>query len=107
MNIQSQRVNRQIQSSVYMGLVLLMFVCMGSGCASTHQSTTTKTTVQESSASKPESVQSAVVEKSSTTTTSTEIKEGHTGLIGGIFHVIGSIIALPFILIGGLLRMIF
>jgi hypothetical protein len=95
------------RSSVYMGVVLMMFMSMGAGCASTRQTTTTETTVKhtDSSHAVPASEPTAVVEKNTTTTTETE--QGHTGLVGGIFHVIGSVIALPFILIGGLLRMIF
>jgi hypothetical protein len=114
--IQSQK----IKSSVFIGLALLMVISMGAGCASTRKTTTTETTVQYANKENPlveekststgvssDQAGQTTVEKSTTTTTTAETKPEQTGLIGGVFHVIGSVIALPFILIGGLLRMIF
>jgi hypothetical protein len=101
---------RIIQSSVYTGLVVLFLVSMGAGCASTHKTTTTTTQTTVQSPSKEvvsDNTDQTVVEKNKTTTTSTETKPRETGIIGGLFHIIGSVIAFPFIVIGGLLRMIF
>ncbi|HPD61259.1 MAG TPA: hypothetical protein PKV48_05810, partial [Thermodesulfobacteriota bacterium] len=49
--------------------------------------------------------QSVVVEKETTTTT--ETKDGHRGVLSTTFDVVGEIIALPFRIVGGLIRAIF
>ncbi len=95
----------KIRSQEVVGFVLLAFIFMGAGCAATHKTTTTETTVQTQTASAQPPAE--VVEKSTTTITSTETKPQQTGIIGGLFQIIGSVIAFPFIVIGGLLRMIF
>jgi len=87
--------------------VLLVFIAMAAGCAttSTHKTTTTETTVQ--APADTAAPRTTAVEHSTTTTTNTETKPQHTGIIGGLFHIIGSIIAFPFLVVGNLLRAIF
>ncbi len=89
--------------SVYLGLTII-FVSMGVGCASTHKTTTTQTTVQHTDVS---SAPVKTVEKSTTTTSGAESKPTHTGILGGFFHILGSIIAFPFVVIGNVLQAIF
>ncbi len=112
-NIKGAQVNR-FKHNIFTGVALLAFILI-SGCATTHKTTTTTETTERSDSSQAEKKSvstdsnqpnTTVVEKNTTTTTS-ETKPEHTGLLGGIFHVIGSVIALPFIFIGGLFRMIF
>lgn len=99
---------RILRNSVYMGLVAVFFITAVMGCASSRKTTTTETTnVQHpnSEASQVEEKPTALV--STTTSTTTETKPQHTGIIGGLFHIIGTIIAFPFVVIGNVLQAIF
>ncbi|MBI3306281.1 MAG: hypothetical protein HYZ84_00540 [Candidatus Omnitrophica bacterium] len=66
------------------------------------ESSSSKTSVTKESTSTPSSSQTVVVEKETK-----KVDEGDRGVIGGIFHVIGEIIALPFQLVADLFRAIF
>lgn len=57
---------------------------------------------QTQQASKP-----LVVEKETTTTTTTTTDHGSRGILSTAVHIVGEILALPFRLIGGLLRLLF
>ena len=91
----------------FLGLsaVLLGLTLTGLSCSSTHKTTTTETTVT-SSAEEAAAVSTPVDQQTSTTTT-TETKAEHPGVLSSTFHAIGDVIALPFIIIGGLFRIIF
>ncbi len=91
--------------------LILLFVSMGLGCASTHKTTTTETTVTSPNKGvlyQRDQTNNVVTEKTeTTTTTTTETKTEHPGVISSTFHAIGYVIALPFIIIGGLFRIMF
>ncbi len=98
---------RIIRNSAYLSLGLLFLITTAMGCASGRKTTTTETTtVHNSVAVNPAP---AKVEKTTTTTTTnTDTKPPqHTGILGGFFQVVGSIIAFPFIVIGNVFRAIF
>jgi len=108
-----------IKGSVYLGSIIL-FASIGSGCAST-QKTTTETTVtypnkvvvnevvdhEGEQTTTTTTVVAAGDEQRETTTTATETKAANPGIISSTFHAIGYVIVLPFIIIGGVFRMIF
>ncbi|OGX05917.1 MAG: hypothetical protein A2Z88_02455 [Omnitrophica WOR_2 bacterium GWA2_47_8] len=102
------------KNGVYLGLIIL-FVSMGMGCASTHKTTKTETTVTTYSPADRENNKGYIAqqqdtpisEKSETTTTTTEAKAEHPGILSSTLHAIGYVVSLPFIIVGGLLRMIF
>ena len=90
-------------------IALISVVALGPGCAT--QSATTKSEVitthpqsGDVSAEQPP-VQSVVVEKETTTTT--ETREAPQGVLSTTVNVVGEIIALPFRIVGGLIRAIF
>lgn len=111
-----RKLDRWVKPSAYVGLAIL-FVSMGWGCASTNKTTKTETTVtypNEGEQTTTTTVTTSgdrqnreIVEKSETTTTTTETKDGHPGILSSTFHAIGYVISLPFIIIGGVFRMIF
>jgi len=117
MQICWKRGKRWFKSGAYLGLIII-FVSVGPGCAGTRKTTTTETTVTTyPSADQMEEARNnegylirhqkeAVVATSETTTTS-ETKAGSPGIISSTVHAIGYVIAIPFIVIGGLFRMIF
>jgi hypothetical protein len=90
-------------------IALISVVALGPGCAT--QSATTKSetiaTYPESGAVEAEQSpgQSVVVEKETTTTT--ETKDEPQGVLSTTVNVVGEIIALPFRIVGGLIRAIF
>jgi hypothetical protein len=100
---------------------ILLFVLMGMGCASTHKMTKTETTVtypNDTVAQEREQKAAATiltsgeeqnrgVEKTETTTTTTETKSEHPGIISSTLHAVGYVISLPFIVVGGLFRIMF
>ncbi len=105
-----------LKKSIYVGFVVV-FVSFGFGCASTQKTTKTETTTTypdqvsgnkgylgNSSASSDD--QKAVVEKTETTTT-TEAKPENPGILSSTIHAIGYVLELPFLLVGGLFRIIF
>ena len=118
MKIQKKKSECWFRNSVYLGLAMV-FVLMGAGCASTHKTVTTETTVTTSpSAYQEQEVRNnrgyivgyegeTVVEKSETTTSTTETNSRHPGILSSTVHAIGWVIALPFRLVGGLIRWIF
>lgn len=107
--------------STCLGLTIL-FIFMGFGCASTHKTTKTETTVTypdgavgnvgnggnyyRTTTSSGDDQNRGVVKKSETTTT-TETKAEHPGVLSSTLHAIGYVIALPFIIVGGLFKIIF
>ncbi len=95
------------KNGAYCGLVIVL-VSMGLSCATTRK-TTTETTVTHSdgSAAYEEEQNEGAVGTSETTTTTTETEPKRPGVISSTFHAIGYVIALPFIIIGGLFRIIF
>jgi len=99
-------------------LFIFVLALVGAGCASTHKTTTTETTVSTYPAANQEqrignsgyivrTQDNEVVERSETTATTTETKAERPGIISSTFHAIGYVIALPFIIIGGLFRILF
>lgn len=120
MQIRRQKIKYEYQGAVV--IVFLLFASMGAGCTGAHKTTTTKTTVtypnkgvvyQGGQQAAPMATASGdqqnkeVVEKSETTTTTTETKAKNPGVLSSTFHAIGYVISLPFIIVGGLLRIIF
>jgi hypothetical protein len=114
----------EFKSIVCMGLALFIFIAVGAGCASSHK--TTKTTTTKTTVANPldegnkgylqnaatvgageEQQENKVIQTSETNTTTTETKPAHQGILGSTVHAIGWVIALPFRLIGGLIRLIF
>jgi hypothetical protein len=96
--------------SAYLGFAVCV-VLAGSGCASTQKTTTTTTTM---TMERPGSAvvgtggqQDSVAQQSESTTATTETDAGHPGLLSSTIHAIGWVIALPFRLVGGLIRWIF
>ena len=95
----------KLKSIFFFGCIAMILISVGAGCASTHKTTTTETVVQAPvNQIQPTPV---IVEKSTTTTTSKHNEPRQTGILGGLFHVIGSVIAFPFIVVGRLLQAIF
>ncbi len=102
-------------------LLLVVWIFMGLGCASTHKTTKTETVTtypNEGSVNAGEQSTTTTVTTSggqqnkgvvgtSETTTTTETKAEHPGIISSTFHAIGYVIVLPFIIIGGLFHIIF
>ncbi len=90
-------------------LMVLVFsfttIQLFSGCAHTQKTTTTETTV---TTDHPDTYS----DQSTTTTTdttqsNTEVKDEPRGVVGSLFHFIGSVIAFPFRVIGGALKGLF
>ena len=103
-------------------ITLFLFVSMGMGCAGTHERTTTETTVtypnkgviyqkgQQTTrtvTTSDDQRNEEAVAISETTTTTTETKTEHPGVLSSTLHAVGYVISLPFIIIGGLFRIIF
>ena len=103
--MQSQR--EQLEFLLVLTFSLFLTTQILSGCASTHKTTTTQTSV--SSGSTIESTAPVATTQSQTTTKITESStpSSSPGLIGGIFHAIGAIIAFPFKLIASIVEAIF
>ncbi len=121
MRIESQKIKYWYKNGVYLCFTALL-ISIGFGCASTHKTTTTETTVtypnkgviypggQQTTTTvttSDDQQNKEVMEKSETTTTTTETKAEHPGVLSSTFHAIGYVISLPFIIIGGLFRIIF
>ena len=77
--------------------VFLLIISLTAGCASSSSKT-----VKSETMTSPTS-QTTVVERETTTHTDS----GHGGLLGGVFHVVGEVLAFPFEVIAGLFRFIF
>ena len=105
-----------VRNGVYFGLAILL-VSMGLGCASTDKTTKTETVVTYPNEGEQEVTTTVttsgnlenreVAEKSETTTTTTQTKDEHPGILGSTFRAIGYVISIPFIIVGGVFRMIF
>lgn len=118
MQIGLKKLKYGFKNGTYLGLIVF-FISMGLGCANTHRTTKTETTVttyptvgQEQKNLNNEGYiirqqDKTVSEKSETTTTTTETEAERPGLVSSTFHAIGYVISLPFIIIGGLFRIIF
>jgi hypothetical protein len=104
MNSYRQRV-KYFKGSIYFSLIVL-FLCVGTGCTSTHKTTTTETTVNNPNEPVYSGTPSSTTE-TTTTTTDTETKAEHPGVLGATFHAIGYVLSLPFIVIGGVIKTIF
>ena len=82
--------------------LMLVFVIAGSlvaGCSS-HSHSYDKSTTTNAAGQ-----QTVVVEKEQTSATAES--HGHTGILGGTFHLVGEILAFPFEVIAGAFRFIF
>jgi len=116
MEIWSHRIKSGFKIGAYLGLAILI-VSVGLGCASTHKTTTTETTTtypNEAAAYEGEQRTTTNVPhnkgylyKSETTETTTETKTERPGVLSSTLHAIGYVMALPFIIVGGLFRIIF
>lgn len=85
--------------------VVLLIAVLGAGCASRTKTVVSSRTVHAAAAPQPQAPSSTVVERETATTTTTPAEP--RGVLSTVVHVIGEIIALPFRLIGGVLRAIF
>lgn len=119
----SRKLKCWFKNGAYLSLAVL-FIFMGLGCASAYKTTKTETTVNHpnkgmiyqgerkstttvSTAGDHRNEDAVEISETTTTTTTTETKAEHPGILSSTFHAIGYVIALPFIIIGGLFRMIF
>ena len=94
-------------AGAFSGLILV-FVLIGAGCSSTTQTTKTQTTVTSPDGNSGNSNgEDGAVSKSETTTTTTEAPHDSPGVLSSTLHAVGYVLALPFIIVGGLLKMIF
>ena len=75
-------------------IVLILAANFTMGCTSESRSIKKETLTNPTG-------QTVVVEKATTT------HEGHAGLLGGVFHVVGEILAFPFQVVADLFRFIF
>ena len=85
-------------------LTSVLVVSLAAGCANQTRTVRTERTVQYpvgAGERSPEQV--VVVEKD----TRTEIRRQPQGILSTTIHVVGEILALPFRLVGGLLRLVF
>ncbi len=92
-------------AGAFSGLIVV-FILIGSGCSSTTQTTKTQTTATSPDSNSSHGEDGAVLE-SETTTTTTEATHDSPGILSSTLHAVGYVLALPFIIVGGLLKMIF
>ena len=90
---------RAVATILLAGLLAFGTGAATTGCSS-HTTTTTRT-VQQQQAADDTTVQAE------TTTTEKEHEGPHLGIISGTIHAIGWVLALPFRIVGGLIRLIF
>ena len=90
---------RAVATILLAGLLAFGASAATTGCSS-HTTTTTRT-VEQQQGSDEASVQAE------TTTTEKEHEGPHFGIISGTVHAIGWVLALPFRIVGGLIRLIF
>ena len=74
----------------------LLVISLAAGCASSSEKTVKSETITSPTS------QTTVVEKETTHTDA-----GHRGVVGGVFHVVGEILAFPFEVIADVFRFIF
>ena len=89
---------------VQVGIGCMLAMNLLVGCASHSRTTRTETVVESSTQPSEHPVEKQVVVEKET---KTEVHQEPRGVLSTIVHVVGEIIALPFRLIGGLIRMIF
>lgn len=77
---------------------------LAAGCANQTRTVKTERTVQSPAETAQRSPERLVVVEKSTTT---ETRHEPSGVLSTMIHVVGHILALPFHLIGGLLRLVF
>jgi hypothetical protein len=89
-------------------LMLLFLISIGAGCSGQQTTTVTKeTTAAAPDAAAPDAgAQSAPPQPATTTTTTTTTSSEPDSLLGATFHAVGTIILLPFRLIGDALELI-
>ena len=86
--------------------VCLVILGVTPGCAHRTKTIRTEERVAHSSDTVPATTQ-VVTDRTTTQTTTATTSEEPRGLLSTTVHVIGEILALPFRLVGGLLRIIF
>ena len=83
----------------------MIVLSLSLGCASGAKTVKSEQTVQYPAKATQATTEPVAVEKKTTTHTETQ---GHPqGVLSTLVHVVGEIIALPFRLLGGLIRLIF
>jgi len=92
-----------VRQTVNLLAAFLFVLSIAAGCAS-HTKTVRTQTVQYPTETVGHS-EPVVVEKQTTTTT--EARDESGGLLSGSIHAMGEILALPFRLTGGLIKLIF
>jgi len=90
---------RAVATVLLAGLLVFGAGAATTGCSS-HTTTTTRTEQQQQG-----SDEASV--RTETTTTEKEHEGPHLGVISGTIHAIGWVLALPFRIVGGLIRLIF
>ncbi len=90
-------------------VLLTMPVLSATGCAHRASTTRTETTTTTDRASNIEPAQDTTIQtKTQTTeTNTTDTPHSEGGILGGTFHVVGEILALPFRVIAGVFDAIF
>lgn len=116
MRIASKKLKYWFKKGFYLYFIALL-VPMVIGCASTHKTTTIEKTVtypnkgviyhggQQTISDEQQNTEAR--ESDDTTITTTETKTEQSGVLSSTLHAIGYVIALPFIIIGGVFRIIF
>ena len=89
---------RAVATILLAGLLVFGAGAATTGCSS-HTTTTTRTVDQQGG--------DETAERTETTTTEKEHEGPHLGIISGTVHAIGWVLALPFRIVGGLIRLIF
>ena len=85
---------------------LIVAMLAVAGCAS-HTRTVRTETAQQSAAGTRAAPATTVRDSTTQTTVVSERHEEPRGLISGTLHFVGEILALPFRLVGGLIRLLF
>ncbi len=94
-----------LMAGAFSGLIVI-FILIGSGCSSTRQTTRTETTATSPGAQSSDR-EDGVVSKSETTTTTTQSAPESPGVLSSTLHAVGYVLALPFIIVGGIFKIIF
>ena len=97
---------RRASEGLFMGLLTFGILA---GCSSQSERTVEREkTVRYNAAADPAQAEPVVTEKTTPTTTeSTKNDEDSGGLLSGTVNVVGEALALPFRLVGGLIRAVF
>jgi hypothetical protein len=81
-------------------MALMGVVALASGCSSEQTSTTTTRTTQTADASSRPASYSAPAPSATTSTTTTTTSTESDSVLGAAFHLVGTVILLPFRIIG-------